>query len=1051
MNNHRTFERNIAILLSMLFLGMSASMGFQPEVTYELESEITPMNTDSDINLAGSTVGSVHSLTSIGASAEYTCVVMDNNQMKCWGSNYGSFLGNGEGGWTSDPEYTPVNVNEVDTDGGSLSDVIETSPDGRHTVALTSSGEIYAWGEDYSGQIGHGHISCFNVCSNPHGPAVMPGSRTFVTVVTGIWHTCAITEPDNALWCWGNNDAGQLGTGDLDLRNAPTEIELPQGRHPIAVNAAYASSCVILDNGSGMCWGRNDNGNLGDGTYNNRSEPTPISIIPADKSLVAMDLGDDHTCAIYNDGMVNCWGNNTYCDGDGTQCTNTDEGGKLGDGTNSSSTYPRAVSLPVGKTAISIDVGADHSCAILDDNSAVCWGMNTEGQLGDGTTSNSSVPVNVSMPSGIGFAEISAGDRHTCAVALNGSVYCWGNHQEGALGLGEGVDSDVPAYVDLGSGNLAQISERDNDGDGIPNILDPFPDGCPSGHYATNGTCEPVEPGYYTNDLPPYERFPCQPGTYQPGYGQLDCMNASPGHYVADAASASQNPCGVGSYQPDSGESSCIQSEPGNYVSDEGSVRQYQCSSGTYQPSSGAVDCLDASPGYYVTDFASEDQTPCAAGTYQIMSGSTSCFQAGPGFHVPSEGSDSQQQCQPGTFSSQQGQANCTEASPGYFVDGVQQSSESACQPGEFQDSSGQTSCLSTTPGHYTDSEGSAEQNQCAAGTYQPDSGQTSCIDAEPGYYSELGSTYQSLCQNGTYSSESGQGSCTPSEPGFFVDLDGATAPTPCPSGQFQSETGSSECESPPPGQIASPDGSTTVSCPAGKYQPGDQSICVDASPGNFVNETGSSTQSECLPGTYQPDPGQSSCLPANPGNFIDSPGSSSQTPCPTGQFQSFGGQQSCTPAMAGHHVPEEGAMSQTSCKAGNYQPDEGMDSCIPSDPGNFVPSSGAISQSPCQPGNYQPEGGKVGCLPADPGNYVSEAASAEQNKCPSGQEQELSGQVSCIDVERPLWMSILMFGVPAILAGTMAILYISNKKSTGSRGKGKAYMYSEDIRKKQP
>tara|TARA_B100001029_G_scaffold93291_1_gene76528 strand:- start:1843 stop:2307 length:465 start_codon:yes stop_codon:yes gene_type:complete len=154
---------------------------------------------------------------------------------------------------------------------------------------------------------------------------------------------------------------------------------------------------------------------------------------------------------------------------------------------------------------------------------------------------------------------------------------------------------------------------------------------------------------------------------------------------------------------------------------------------------------------------------------------------------------------------------------------------------------------------------------------------------------------------------------------------------------------------------------------------------------------------------------------------------------------------------MAGHHVPEEGAMSQTSCRAGNYQPDEGMESCIPSDPGNFVPSSGAISQSPCQPGNYQPEGGKVGCLPADPGNYVSEAASTEQNKCPSGQEQELSGQVSCIDVERPLWMSILMFGVPAILVGTMAILYIFNKKSTGSSGKGKSYMYSEDIRKKQP
>ena len=1043
MSGRIEHNRTLALTITILFLGMSLSVGLHQHSGEILDEEPTSMETHSGLNMPGSTVGSIFSLTALGASYDYTCVVLDNNEMKCWGSNYGSFLGISEDRFAVPNEYTPVSVNEVDDTTCCLSDVIETSPDGRHSVALTSSGDIYAWGEDYSGQIGHGHISCFNICDQPHGPSVMPGSRTFVTVATGVVHTCAITEPDMALWCWGENSDGQLGTGDTSDRNAPTEIDLPQGRHPISVVAGWASTCVILDNGSGMCWGNNDYGHIGDGTYNDRNEPTPISVLPANSSLVAMDLGAGHACGILDDGSVHCWGNNTFSDGESE--------GRLGDGSNTSSRFPRSVSLPVGRTAISIDAGIDHTCAILDDSSAVCWGLNEQGQLGDGTTNNSSTPVSVSMPTGLGVAEISAGWIHTCAVATNGSVYCWGYHEEGALGLGEDVDSDVPAYVDLGTGRHALMSERDNDDDGIVNILDPFPDGCPSGHYATDGTCELTEPGHYTNDLPPYEQFPCQPGTYQPSYGQLDCIDASPGHYVADAASASQTPCGVGSYQPDSGESSCIQSEPGNYVSDEGSIRQNQCSSGTYQPSSGATDCLDASPGYYVTDFASEEQTPCAAGTYQIMSGATSCFQAGPGFHVPSEGSDSQQQCQPGTFSSQQGQANCTDASPGYFVDGVQQSSQSPCQPGEFQDSSGQTSCLSTTPGHYTDSEGSAEQTLCAAGTYQPDSGQTSCIEAEPGFYSELGSTSQNQCQNGTYSSEPGQGSCTPSEPGFFVDLDGATGPTPCPPGQFQSESGSSGCESPPPGQLGSPDGSTTVSCPAGKYQPGDQSICVDASPGYFVNETGSSSQSQCLPGTYQPDPGQSSCLPANPGNFVGSPGSSSQTPCPTGQFQSFGGQESCTPAMAGHHVPEEGAMSQTSCRAGNYQPDEGMDSCIPSDPGNFVPSSGAISQSPCQPGNYQPEGGKVGCLPADPGNYVSEAASTEQNQCPSGQEQELSGQVSCIDVERPLWMSILMFGVPAILVGTMAILYISNKKSTGSSGKGKSYMYSEDIRKKQP
>ncbi len=1037
MSSRGEHNRTLALTIAILFLGMSLSMGFQQGNREILDEAPLSMETHSGLNFPGSTVGSIYSLTALGASYDYTCVVLEDNQMKCWGSNDGAFLGNGNRWGT---EYTPVSVNDVDSETCCLTDVIETSPDGRHTPALTSSGDIYVWGEDFSGQIGHGHISCGNVCWQPHGPSVMPGSRTFVTVATGVVHTCAITEPDMALWCWGENTDGQLGTGDNTDRNAPTQINLPQGRHPISVNAGWASTCVILDNGSGMCWGKNDFGHLGDGTYNDRNEPTPISILPVNRTLIAMDLGAGHACGILDDGMVHCWGNNTFSDGG--------SGGRLGDGSITSSTYPRSVSLPVGRTAISIDAGIDHTCAILDDSSAVCWGLNEQGQLGDGTTNNSTTPVSVSMPTGLGVGEISAGWIHTCAVSTNASVYCWGHHEEGALGLGEDVDSDVPAYVDLGNGTHALMSERDNDEDGIVNIFDPFPDGCPSGHYATNGTCSLVEPGHYTDDNPPYEQFPCDPGTYQPNYGQLECIDASQGHYVTIAGSDSQNPCEEGSYQPDSGQTTCISSEPGNYVSDIGSIRQNQCSSGTYQPSSGASDCIDASPGHYVYGFSSVEQTPCEAGTYQMLSGQSSCFQAGPGFYVPSEGSDSQEQCQPGTFSSEQSQAICTDASPGYFVDGIQQSSQSACQPGEFQNSSGQTSCLTTTPGHYTSIEGSAEQNQCAAGTYQPDAGQSACIDAEPGYYSTIGAISQTQCQNGTYSSEPAQATCTDAEPGFYVDFDGATGPLPCPPGEFQSVSGSSGCEPPPPGQVASPDGSTTMSCPAGKYQPGDQSICVEASPGNFVNETGASSQTPCEVGTFQPSVGQSSCLPATPGNFVDSMGSASQTACPSGSFQSFGGQDSCTPAMSGHHVPEAGSMSQTTCKPGNYQPDEGMDSCLSADPGNFVSSSAATTQNPCQPGTYQSQEGKIACLPADPGHFVSETGSTEQSKCPSGKEQDLAGQTGCVDIERPLWITILMFGVPAVVLGTMAILYIANKKKTGSIGKGKAYMYSEDIRK---
>lgn len=1037
MSQNYAPNRSLAIALALLFIGMSASMGFQPETSETLGDETRSMKTHENLNFPGSTVGSIHTLTALGASYDYTCVVLDNNEMKCWGSNYGAFLGNSvEGG----NEYTPVSVNDADSTTCCLTDVVETSPDGRHNAAVTSSGDIYAWGEDYSGQIGHGHISCGGVCNQPHGPSVMPGSRTFVTVATGVWHTCAITEPDMALWCWGENDAGQLGTGDNADRNAPTQIELPQGRHPVAVNAGWASTCVILDNGTGMCWGKNDFGHLGDGTYNDRNQPTPISVLPSNRSLVAMDLGAGHACGILDDGMVHCWGNGTF--------SNSSSGGRLGDGTSTSSTYPRAVSLPADRTAISIDVGIDHTCAILNDSNAVCWGLNSLGQLGDGTTVNSTTPVPVSMPAGLGVAEISAGWIHTCAVATNASVYCWGYHGEGALGLGEDVDSDVPAYVDLGIGMHALMSERDTDDDGIVNLFDAYPEGCPAGYYASGWTCLEADPGYYADGVHPYELFPCQPGTFQPSIGQTYCIDVSPGHFVEDAASAIQNPCDAGSYQPDSGQTSCILAEPGNFVSDSASIRQTQCSSGTYQSASGASTCIDASPGHYVSIFEAANQSACPAGSYQMLTGATSCFQAGPGFYVPSEGSDSQLQCDSGTYSSEQGQAICTDASPGFFVDGMQQTYQSPCQPGQFQDSAGQESCLDTDPGYFTETEGSADQDPCQAGSYQPDSGQNSCILTDPGYYSTAGAVSQTQCANGTYSSESGQASCTPAEPGYYVDLDGATGATPCPPGQFQSATGSSGCETPPPGQVASPDGSTTSACPEGKYQPGGQTNCIEASPGNYVNQSGASSQTQCEAGTFQSQPGQSSCETASPGNYVDSMGSTSQTPCPKGKYQSFGGQDSCLSASPGNYVPEEGAMSQTTCKAGSYQPGEGSESCVPADPGNFVPSSAAISQNPCQPGTYQSDEGRIACLPADPDNYVSEAGATEQKTCPSGTNQELSGQSGCVDIERPIWMTILMFGVPSIVLGTMAILYIANKKKTSGGGRGKAYMYSEDMRK---
>lgn len=1023
-------SRALSIILAALFILMSASSGLQVAEKGELEEVASPMNTHSGLSLPGSTVGSIYSHTALGASYNYTCVVTDINQVRCWGTGY---LGNSQGPWA--PEHTPVSVNQRDSTDCCLEDVTEISPDGEHTCALTN-GSVKCWGVDTNGPIGHNHISCGGACQQPHGPAVV--SASMVTIVTGFHHTCGIAD-DSTLYCWGDNGYGQLGTGDNSRRVAPTQILLPSGRTPVSVNAGGNATCVILDNGSGMCWGQNIHGHLGDGAYNDRNSPTPISVLPTNRSLVAMDIGYGHTCGILDDGLVYCWGDNTH--------------GRFGDGSENSSTYPRATSLPAGRTAISIDVGIGHTCAILDDSSALCWGRNDYGQLGDGTTDNSTTPVVVSMPAGLGVGEISAGSYHTCAVAANASVYCWGAHEEGSLGLGEGVDSNVPAYVDLGNGSHAHMTERDSDGDGIPFLFDPFPEGCPAGTYASDGICEDADPGWYADGVFPYLQYPCSIGTFQPSSGssnQSDCIPSSPGYYVDQTGSVSPTPCLPGTYQPNQGQTSCISTSPGNYTSLEAAAQQVQCSIGYYQNESGAINCLQASPGHFVSTIGAHHHSPCPPGTYQMLSGMTSCFNASPGYQAPSAASTSQVPCESGTYSSSSGQPLCSDASPGYYVSESMMTSQSPCQPGEYQGESGQTSCLSVQAGHYTDSEASADQNPCEPGTFQPESGQTSCIAADPGSFSSLpGSTGQMPCSAGSFTSEPGQAECTPAEPGNFVELDGATGQMPCPTGEYQSDTGSAGCEQAPEGQVVSADGSSTSPCPAGKYQPGGQPSCIEASPGYFVSEPGSSEQTPCETGNYQPDAGQTACLAASPGNFVASSGSSSQTACSKGTFQSSEGQTSCSDAMPGHHVPEEGALSQSTCGVGTFQPDSGSEGCIDATAGNFVGQPGSPAQTPCQPGSFQPQSGMSWCKNADPGYFVDEAGSTKQSKCQSGYEQEMSGQIGCTKIERPLWMSILMFGIPAVVLGTMAVLYISNSRKSKGRTKDRSYMYAEDIRKK--
>ena len=193
-----------------------------------------------------------------------------------------------------------------------------------------------------------------------------------------------------------------LGDSTNTNSNTPVAVDLPAERTATALAAGAFHSCAILNDGSVMCWGWNNAGQLGYGSTIDSNFPLVAVSLPFARTATALAIGSQYSCAILDDGSIECWGNNAY--------------GQLGDGTTTTSNTPVAVSLPAGRTATALALGSYHSCAILDDGSTMCWGYNGNGRLGDGTNTDSTTPVAVSLPAGSTATALALGSTHSCAI-----------------------------------------------------------------------------------------------------------------------------------------------------------------------------------------------------------------------------------------------------------------------------------------------------------------------------------------------------------------------------------------------------------------------------------------------------------------------------------------------------------------------------------------------------------------------------------------------------------------------------------------------------------
>lgn len=293
---------------------------------------------------------------------------------------------------------------------------------GVHSCARTRSRAVRCWGGSEDGQTG-AHTAA------QRAPKTVDGLVAVAQIGVGPFHSCARTSA-GTVRCWGSNGLGQLGDGTTASRAAPVTVTGLTGVAQVALGESH--TCARRFDGSVWCWGFNGSGQLGDGTWSDHRAPRPVMSLGERLRAESLAAGHFHTCARTDDGGVWCWGFNGA--------------GQLGDGTRADRLAPvRVVGLPPGVMVERVAAGRHHTCALLEDGTAWCWGENASGQLGDGSTADRATPQRVRGVRDL--VEVSLGDRHTCARRVEGAVFCWGANADGQLGDGTSEDRALPTAL----------------------------------------------------------------------------------------------------------------------------------------------------------------------------------------------------------------------------------------------------------------------------------------------------------------------------------------------------------------------------------------------------------------------------------------------------------------------------------------------------------------------------------------------------------------------------------------------------------------------------
>ncbi len=608
-------------------------------------------------------------------------------------------------------------------------------------------------------------------------------------------HNCVLTD-SGELRCWGDNSQRQIGL----ITSGPVISSLPVFGlldDVDQVTTGWLHTCALLVDGRVQCWGSNYDGELGRGTVGGNSET--VALVNNLSGASQISAGTHYNCALKTNGEIHCWGENnkgelgrgsTSANGstpaaviglasaaiqvstgsdhvcallsDGTvQCWGDNSVGQLGIGSTGSPQPSAGIAVNLGLTALQVSTGEHHSCALLADTTVKCWGHNNVSQLGDTTTSNRSSPVLVSGLSGV--TRIRTGMDHTCALISGGLVKCWGTGNSGQIGDGARLRRSAPVSVINLDNPISQIYAGHKHtcalsaaggvkcwGDNAAGAL---------GTNISGGGIWPTPGDVYqlTSGVCALADNPCIPSVPDSdGDGLTDDVDPDDDNDgVLDGDDAFPlDPTETADSDGDGTGDNADTDDDNDGVLDVDDAFPLDPTETADSDGDGTGDNADTdddNDGVLDVDDAFPLDPTRAVFCPAGQYGALSCQDAPAGTYAPTAGLLEAALCELGTFQPVSAQTACLPATAGHFVDTEGAVAETACAAGTFQPLSGQYECRQAAPGHFVDTAGAAEETVCSKGYFQPASGADSCLAAPVGAYVDtLGATVAITCPAGT-------------------------------------------------------------------------------------------------------------------------------------------------------------------------------------------------------------------------------------------------------------------------------------------------------------